>query len=160
MQRLMDNVLSVSLVDPVRGDPVGTENWVRLQNFNQADVEIDLNVGTSGEQTILTLLQAKTVGGGSAKALSFTRIAKNVTTNVDAAAFTEGDVSSSARLGVTDGNQKWKLNIQGTDLDSANDFEFFRVDLSTSMADTVIAANASLYDARYTGGIEKFPTSS
>lgn len=160
MQAMNQNVVKAEIVAPIALDPVGTEKYASMVNFASANVVVQVNCGTSNAQTVITLKQATTIGGGGEKALAFTRAVKtadaaasNVTTELTG-------LSSSIRAGVATGSQIYQINVQGTDLDVAGGFKFIRADLSTSMTDAAFVAYADLYDARYTGGPGKFPASS
>lgn len=160
MQRLQDNVAVANLVAPVRGDPVGTEQYAFMGNFASANVAVRVNVGTSDSQSILTLKQATDAAGTGEKALTFTRATKVTDMDVTNVPALLTGLSSSIRVGVTAGDQLYQINVVDTDLDVDNDFTHFRIDLSTSAADTVFEAHAGMYHARYTGGPDKFPQSS
>lgn len=160
MQTLNQNVKKANLIAPVRGDATGTEKYVGLANFDGANLCVGVNIGTSNGQAILTLKQAKTVAGGSEKALAFTRAVK--TANFGSASTTTEltSLNSSIRVGVSTGNQLYQIDVKSTDLDVANGFKYVRVDLGSSIADTVFYGTADLYHARHTGGPGKFPASS
>lgn len=158
MQRLQDYVKKASLIAPVRGTAVGTETYANLANYASANIVVRANVGTSDEDAVLTLVQAKDAAGDGAKALSFSRAAKVADSATSGDAVELSGLNSSVRIGVTAGDQIWQINVVDTDLDMANDYTHVTVDIDSSMADTVFSAEADLYHARHTGGVDKLPS--
>ncbi len=51
-------------------------DWVSLKDYGRCAILIFKAIGTAGDDPTITLLQAKTVAGGSSKALNITRVDK------------------------------------------------------------------------------------
>jgi len=131
----------------------GDAAYVSLKNYRRMTVVIDVtNAGSGVTGGIVTLKQAKTVAGGSEKALGFTVMHANVDiaagqapsalveTAVASNAFTT-DATVSKRL-------RYVIEIDSEDLDIANDFDCVRVDVA-SMAGANGNVSYMLWGGRY-----------
>lgn len=57
-------------------NPGSVSDYVSMKNYGRCAIVFFKGVGTAGDDPTITLLQAKTVAGGSAKALNITRVDK------------------------------------------------------------------------------------
>jgi hypothetical protein len=157
MAHLCQNAQIVVAFDPVNlATAGGTGDYVSLKGYKHVTVLFVKGDGASGEDPTITLYQATTVAGGSAKALTFTTI--YVKQGADMAAigtFTKTtQTAASTYTSATAGEQKavWAIEIDADQLDVDNGFDCIRADISdvgdTSQIGTVLYI---LTEPRYAG---------
>lgn len=131
----------------------GDAQYVSMKNFARCMVVIDVLNATTVTGGAVTLKQASAIAGTGEKALAFTRMLAS--TDVAAAAtqtLTETAVSSNT-FTTDETNSKrlrYVLDVKASDLDVANGFDCFRVDVA-SMANAIGLVSYVLYGARFNG---------
>lgn len=129
----------------------GDAAYVSMKNYHRAQIIIDVTNGTTVTGGAVTLKQATAVAGTGEKALGFTRMLANIDvgagqtlteTSVGSNTFTT-DATNSKRL-------RYVIDVQASDLDSANSFDCLRVDVA-GMANATGQVTYVLYGAKYTG---------
>ncbi len=109
-------------------------DWMSMKNYERCTIVFFGAAGTAGDDPTLTLEQATTVSGGSAKALNFTRIDMKQGSDL----YTIGDYTTVTQAAAntyvhTDGaeNQKiWLVDVKAEDLDVDNGFDCIRASIS------------------------------
>ncbi len=126
-------------------------DWVSLKDYGRCAIVFFKAIGTAGDDPTITLLQAKTVAGGSSKGLTITRIdKKQAATNLLATGTFTTSTSTSAASNDTFATNTWTnsdlaeqpavivIDVKAEDLDIDNDFDC----LSFTIAD--VGTNAQL----------------
>ncbi len=133
---------------------LGDTDYVSMKAYSRAQIIIVIADGTTVTGTAVTLKQATDVAGTSEKALAFTRMLAN-TDYAASKTMTETAVTSNTFTTQTTNSKDsvYIIDINASDLDSANGFDCFRVDCTghaaTSPRGAVVIYN--LYCKRYSG---------
>jgi hypothetical protein len=129
----------------------GDAAYVSMKNYHRAQIIIDVTNGSTVTGGAVTLKQATAVAGTGEKALAFTRMLAN--TDVGAGqTLTETSVASNTFTTDTTNSKRLRyvIDVQASDLDSANGFDCLRVDVA-SMANATGQVSYVLYGAKFTG---------
>lgn len=112
--------------------------WISLQYYERATVYVAVANATTVTGSAVALEQAEDVQGTSSKTLAFADMYANEDTDTaDHQALTTV-LSNTFTTEATDNrNLLYQIEIEKTDLDTANDFETFRVTLGNAVAATV-----------------------
>lgn len=133
---------------------VGDCVYVSMKNFRRVTVLIDILNGTTVTGTTVTLKQATAVAGTGEKALAFTRMLANIDVGAGNAPsnYTETAVSSNTFTTDTTNSKRLRyiIEVDAEELDSANNFDCFRVDC-TGAANSTGTVGYILWGARYSG---------
>jgi len=148
------------------GSGANAGDWVSLKNHFRCAIILIKEPGDAGNDPVITLLQAKTVAGGSSKALNITRVdKKQAATDLSAVgSYTTSTVQAPAP-GDTFNANTWTnsdlaeqsavvvIDIKAEDLDIDDGFDC----IQASIADTGSAGQLgtlfyALHDARHEGG--------
>jgi hypothetical protein len=99
-QHILEKGTFVSGIVPValNTNPGSVSDYISMKGYARCTIIFFKNAGTAGDDPTITVSQAKTVAGGSAKALGFTRVdKKQVATNqLSTGTFTTSTSSSAA----------------------------------------------------------------
>jgi len=130
---------------------VGDCAYVSLKGYRKATIVIDVLNATTVTGGTVTLKQATAVAGTSEKALAFSRMLANVDVAAGQA-MTETAVSSNTFTTDTTNSKRLRyiIEVDAEQLDSANGFDCFRVDV-TGMASATGTVGYILWGARYSG---------
>jgi hypothetical protein len=128
---------------------VGDCVYVSMKNYRRLRVTIDVLNATTVTGGTVTLKQATAVAGTSEKALAFTRMLANIDVGASQV-MVETAVSNNTFVTDTTNSKRLRyvIDVDADDLDSANSFDCFRVDV-TGMANAVGNVVYDLYGARY-----------
>jgi len=142
---------------PPAASPASTERGVSLKNWDHVTVIINLDTGTSPTGTTVTLKQGTAVGTqGSGltgdKALGFSYVYVLADANAGDS-YTKTTVTSNTfDTGTTsDKNEVYVIEVDAETLDTDNDFDCFRVDV-TGGATSILSATYILSKGRYAVG--------
>lgn len=117
-----------------------TPDYVSMKNFARCAIIIKVKNATTVTGSAITVKQAKTVAGGSEKALSFTKMYSNIDTG---AADTVTETAVASDTFTTDNtnskNLLYIIELQQTDLDINNGFDCIRLGTGDATAATVTA---------------------
>jgi hypothetical protein len=129
-QHILEKMQIVSAIVPVNlATGANTGDWVSMKHYGRCAIVFFTGVGAN--DPTVTLNQAKSVAGGSSKALNFTRGDYNEATaltssgqftTVTQAAANTFTVASSGAL-----QKVWVIDIKGEDLDIDNGFDCVQV---------------------------------
>lgn len=139
------NAMLTEQVKPVIGlDPVvpstSTPDYVSLKNFERCCVIVLVKNATTVTGSAITLKQATAVAGTSEKALSFTKVYRNLDT-----AAAGGDVLAEAAvtsdtfttLTTNSKNAMYVMEVKAEDLDVNNGFDCIRAGTGDATAATI-----------------------
>lgn len=133
---------------------LGDTDYVSMKGYSRAQIIIVIADGTTVTGTAVTLKQATDVAGTSEKALAFTRMLAN-TDYAASHAMTETAVTSNTFTTQTTNSKDsvYIIDVQASDLDTANGFDCFRVDCTghAATAPRGCAVIVNLYGKRYSG---------
>jgi hypothetical protein len=115
-----------------------TPGYVSLKNFLRATFLVLVKNGTTVTGSAITLKQAKTVAGGSEKALSFAKALRNIDTGASDV-LAEFDVSSDTFTtdNTNSKNLLYVIDVPAEHLDIDNGFDCVRVGTGDATAATV-----------------------
>jgi hypothetical protein len=148
-QHILEKMQIVSAIVPVNlATGANNGDWVSMKYYGRCAVILFVGVGTTANDPVLTLSQAKDVSGGSSKALNFTRYDYIEATALTAASgqFTTVTQAAGDTASVTGSAVQQKIlvvDIKAEDLDIANGF----CTLQASVAD--VGTNTQLGAALY-----------
>lgn len=130
---------------------VGDAAYVSLKNYRKVRVTIDVTNATTVTGGTVTLKQATAVAGTNEKALAFTRMLANIDVAAGQA-MTETAVTNNTFTTDTTNSKRLRyvIDVDADDLDVANGFDCFRVDVA-GMASATGQVSYDLYGARYSG---------
>jgi hypothetical protein len=153
--RLDEHVVQLqAAADLLLTSTVGDTKYVSMKNFRKLQIIIDIANGTTVTGSTITLKQAKTVAGGSEKALAFTRMLANTDVAAAATMVETAVVSNTFTTDTTNSkNLRYILEVDSEQLDAANGFDCVRLD-GTGHAATAsrgVCVTYILYGARYSG---------
>jgi len=142
----------VVMAFPPAASPAGTEDYVSLKGAKYVTVILQLDNATTVTGTTVTLKQATDVAATGEKALAFSTVYVNADTAASDA-FTKTAVTSSTFDTATTDNKNllYVICVDASTLDTANDFDCFRVDV-TGGANSVAAGIYVLSGQRYAVG--------
>lgn len=129
-------------------------DWFNMANYGRVTVLFVKAVGTVGQDATVTLQQAKTNAGGSAKALNFTRV--DYKENADVTTVGQYTVATQAAANTftisANANKQsiYLIDVTVDMLDIDGGFKF----IQASVAD--VGANAQLGACLYIGGQPRF----
>jgi len=130
---------------------VGDTTYVSMKGYERAQVIIDVTNSTTVTGGTVTLQQAKAVAGTGEKPLAFTRMLANVDVGAAQTLVETAVTSNTFTTATTDSKRlRYVIDIQASDLDVANAFDCFRVDV-TGMASATGMVSYALYGAKYSG---------
>jgi hypothetical protein len=147
-QHILEKLQIVPAIVPVNM-ATGPNNgdWVSLKYYGRCAVVFLAGAGTVGNDPILTLLQAKTVSGGSSKALNFTRADyKEATALTSSGQFTTATQAAADTFTIAGSaalQKLWVVDIKAEDLDIDGGFDC----LQASIAD--VGTNSQIGSALY-----------
>jgi hypothetical protein len=147
LARLIDKAKVVVGLAPITPSS-STPDYVALDAFTKLTVLIAVDNGTTVTGSAITLKQAKDASGTDEKALSFSKVwaCEDVAANSDQ---TETDVTSDT-FTTDDTNAKnllYQIEVDATDLDMANGFDYVRVGTGNG-ANMVLCALYILHGAK------------
>jgi hypothetical protein len=140
----MHNMHLLEKIDIVTGilpvalntNPGAVSDYISLKNYGRCAIVFTKGVGTAGDDPTITLLQAKTVAAGSAKALNITRVdKKQAATNLLSTGTWTTSTSASPATNDTFSTNTWTnsdlaeqaavvvIDVKAEDLDKANGFD-------------------------------------
>jgi len=118
-------------------------DWVSLKNFGRCAIVIFKGVGTAGQDPTVTLLQAKTVSGGSSKPLTISRVdKKQAATNLQAVGSFTKSTPGSPATNDTFSTNTWTnsdlaeqaaivvIDVMAEDLDTDNGFDCIQASIA------------------------------
>ena len=129
-------------------------DWFNMAHYGRVTVMLLKSVGTAGQDATITLQQAKTNAGGSAKALNFTRV--DYKENADITTVGQYTVATQAAANTftisANANKQsiYLIDVTVNMLDIDNGFKW----IQGSVAD--VGANAQLGCVVYLGGQPRF----
>lgn len=127
-------VLALPSVVPSTSTPA----YVSLKNYSRMAAIIAVKNATTVTGSAITLLQAKDVSGGSAKALGFATMYGNTDTGAGDTLTETAVVSNTFTTSTTNSKtQLYIINIDSSMLDVANGFDCVRVGTGDATAATV-----------------------
>lgn len=127
----------------------GDGDYVSMKNYSHLTILIAVLNGNTVTGGAVTLLQAKTVAAGSAKALSFSKMWANIDCAAGDTLTETAVVSDTFTTDTTNAKQlMYIIEVEATDLDVNNDFDCVRIDVA-SMANAVGSVTYILHGARY-----------
>ena len=153
---LAENAQLVPLQVPVDaggGDITG--DWVNMADFNHLELIYVADIGTTGEDPEITVLQATDNAGAGSKALKFTTIyEKEGATAINAVGkFTKQTQTSANTYKSASGGENEQLiviPIDAQDLDQDNDFDHVSVTITDpGAAGKLVTVLALLTEPRY-----------
>jgi len=130
-------------------------NVVDLSNYRRVRAILTLNQAGAGTGTV-TLKQAASADGSDEKALAFASYLKNET-GVTSDDLTLVEATTLTTAGPTTGQNTYIFEVQSEDLDVANAFRYFRLDLVSLSNNTAASLVYELYDPRHTCGATDMP---
>ena len=130
MQNLIRNVHPVVASFPQAATSIAGD-YISLKNFAGVTIVIMLDVTTGTDDGAVTLTQATTVAGGSAKALSFDYQWANVDTETADALTKTAVTSDTFNAGGVTKSCLYVIEVKAEDLDVDNGFDCLRVNLAT-----------------------------
>jgi len=136
--RLIDNLKFVTGCNPAAlTSTAGDGDYVSMKDYAHLTIVLTVLNATTVTGGAVTLLQATDVAAGSAKALAFTKMWANTDTAASDT-LTETAVTSNTFTTSTTNSKplKYVIEIEATDLDTANGFDCVRIDVA-SMANAV-----------------------
>ena len=132
MSKLFDNCQLVSAILPVDSQSAANNgDFVSLKNYSKCAIVIHKAVGVAGDDPTATVTQATTVAGAGEKALNFTAI--RVKQGADLAAIgtftntTQSAANTYTSLTSAEAACLWVIEINASDLDTANNFDCLRL---------------------------------
>lgn len=126
--RLIDNIKPVWAMEPKNyTGAAGTASYVSLKNYNHITIAIQTGAWAGGTAAV-TLSQAKTVAGGSSKALAFSTMWVNTGAAPDT--FTATTVSSNT-FNLDTANLLYVIEVDAATLDIDNDFDCISVAIAS-----------------------------
>lgn len=138
-RRLTEFAKVVTAIDSVVPSTT-TPDYVSMKNFARCAIIIKVKNATTVTGSAITVKQAKTVAGGSEKALSFTRMLANIDTSAADAMTETAVVSDTFTTDSTNSkNLLYILDIDEHDLDINNGFDCLRLGTGDATAATVSA---------------------
>lgn len=112
--------------------------FISLKNALRVSVVIKTKNATTVTGSAVTLTQAKTVAGGSVKALAFSKVSKAIDTGASELLTDEAVVSNTFTPDATDSkNGIYVVDVLPEHLDINNDFDCLGVGLANGTAQTV-----------------------
>lgn len=123
------------------------EDQVGLANYEHLSVHI--SVGDIQGTSAVTLLQSTDNAGAGEKPLGFDQVW--ISGDGDGILVKTAVVSDTFDLLAADDNQQWIIEIDASELDVANNFNFVRVDLTDPSAVTDVSVTYILSGARFAG---------
>jgi hypothetical protein len=115
-------------------------DYVSMKNFSRCAIVITVKNATTVTGSAISLLQAKTVAGGSAKALSFSRMLANIDTGAGDTLTETAVTSDTFTTDATNSkNLMYVLEVDETNLDINNGFDCIRLVTGDATAATVTA---------------------
>lgn len=136
--RLIDNFKFVTGCNPAAlATTAGDGDYVSMKDYSHLTMVLTVLNATTVTGGAVTLLQATDVAAGSAKALAFAKMWANTDTAASDT-LTETAVTSNTFTTSTTNSKalKYVIEIEATDLDTANGFDCVRIDVA-SMANAV-----------------------
>lgn len=128
---------------------VGDCIYVSMKGYSRARITIDVLNATTVTGGTVTLKQATAVAGTGEKALAFSRMLANVDVAASQAMVETAVVNNTFTTDATNSKRlRYVIDLQADDLDSNNNFDCFRVDV-TGMANAVGFVGYDLYGSRY-----------
>ncbi len=124
-----------------------TKQWASLKLYDRALICIQTGAWAAGTAAV-TLKQATAIAGTSSKALAFTVMWVNTALAPDT--FTKTAVAANT-FNIDTANLLYVIEIVASDLDIANSFDCFALDIASP------GANADLYGATYILGNARYP---
>lgn len=153
--------LVLALVPQTQNGGAVNSLYVKLANYSRVTFVVMVGNRAGATTPDITLTQAKTSAGGSAKALSFDTaygvdgVAQTINKDTLAALTVASD---AVPLSAND-NSVTVINIRDTQLDIANDFRYVRLNVATPGANDVpIAVLAIVYDGDWSGKESTLPS--
>lgn len=118
---------------------VGDGLYVSMKNYRRCTIILDVtNPGAGITAGVVTLKQAKTVAGGSEKALAFSLMHANLDCAAGQAPASFVETAVAANTFSTDATVskrlRYVLEVDAEDLDIANDFDCVRMDVANMVA--------------------------
>lgn len=151
MNSIIQNIHQV-LAFPPAASPAGTEDYISLKGAGKVLVVIAIDNATTVTGTTVTLKQATAVAGTGEKALGFDWVYVNADTGASDSLVRTAVTSDTFDTAATDNkNLLYVIEIDDSDLDSANSFDCLRVDV-TGGANSVAVGLYELANQRYAGG--------
>jgi hypothetical protein len=152
MGRLADEMQIVTAFVPVDSQTAAiTGDYVSMKNYGHLTIVLNNAIGIAGDDLVVTLDQAKTVAGGSAKALNISEVFYKVgATAISAvgtftkATQTAADGYDTAAIDGAENEMLLVIEVSKDDLDTDNDFDC----VSVAIADTG-SAGAQLLSGMY-----------
>ncbi|MFA5387059.1 MAG: hypothetical protein WC322_01530 [Candidatus Paceibacterota bacterium] len=131
-----------------------TSDWVTMKDFRRCAIVFSAGVGTTGNDSTITLLQATSVTGTSSKALNFSEVYVKQGLLVNAIAqFTKTDnpTADNSYTSDTSGESElvWVIEIKAEDLDIDGGFDCIQASVNDHGAAKVGSVLYVLYDAVY-----------
>lgn len=155
--KAVQNIKTCVVRTPIdtNGTPQGG-NYQFLSFKNAAHAVVNYLFGNVAGDCAITLKQAKNVGGGSNKALAFTKIyacKTNSGSQEDMDRFNEETVSANSYTvaAATHDNYHFKIELRSDALDRDNGFDCIRPELADPAAACLVAIWVDFYHTRYNG---------
>lgn len=133
------------------GDRICMKNW--------GHATIVLFAGTMGDARVVTLKQCTdaTNSLSDEKALAFTKMYANV--GLTTSSFTETTVTANTFNAATSNNNLYVMEVEGSDLDVDNGFDWIRLDITTDdTAATIVAVLVILTEPKYSAKAGSMPS--
>ena len=147
-------IIPITVPFDVGGGPM-TGDWVSMEEFNHLSLIYCADIGTNGEDPILTVLQGDSSSGGNSKALNVTEVyQKEGATAINAiAVFTKITGQSDNTITSASGGENEQLvviEIDGDSLDVANGYDHVSMTIADpGTAGKLICVLAILTEPRY-----------
>lgn len=126
-----------------------TPDYINMGLYQRALIVITVDNATTVTGSAITLVQATSAAGASAKAVAFTKMWANIDTGAGDT-LTETTVTSNTFTTDTTNNKnlQYLIEVDASDLDQENGFKFLR--LGTGNAANCVLAAVYILEGRYT----------
>lgn len=150
--RLDEQVYSVqAAIGVLLTSTLGDTKYVSLKGYQRMRITIDILNGSTVTGSTITLKQCKTVaGGGTEKALNFSRMLANVDVAASQAMVETAVVSNTFTTDTTNSKLlRYVIDVQASDLDVDAGYDCVRLDGTGAVNHLACCVSYDLYGARY-----------
>lgn len=129
-----------------------TPRYVSLKDYTHATILVTVKNATTVTGSAITLKQATTVAGTNEKTLAFTKVWANTDNSSSSTGDTLTETAVTSNTFTTDStnskNLTYVMEVESSDLDTANGFDCFRIGTGDATAAT-LTVNYILSGSRY-----------
>lgn len=160
--RLIDDTKVVLAGGPVLLNTAGiAADYFSMKNYKRCMVIIALTPASGTDVSAVTLKQAKTVDNSPAteKALSFTKVFKNGAPDTSDRLVETAVTNDTFNTSAVAAKELYVIEVMDTDLDVANDFDCFRVNMTDPGSVSTPAVVTYIgYEARNPADVSRAPS--